>query len=194
MPGELVRDGIACRFRVQRFLSLPAEAHGQLLQALSADALDLCSHSSSTSTFARLCFSPGGVTELARALQEPEGRTEATDALRGLVDAIVLTPDQDGETLRIELKGNLAAMLGATRKTKRSSESDDPIPLHTIFLRFSTTHPNPDLPPATTDRQPFVSRLLVGTCEALGRNLKDSRPSSRSKPRTHFGDSGCIPS
>ena len=65
------------------------------------------------------------VTQLARALQEPENRPEATDALRGLVDAIVLTPEQGEETLRIELRGNLAAMLGATRQTKRSSESDD---------------------------------------------------------------------
>ena len=53
------------------------------------------------------------VTELARALQEPESRSEATEALRGLVDAIVLTPDKRGETLQIDLRGNLAAMLGA---------------------------------------------------------------------------------
>jgi hypothetical protein len=62
------------------------------------------------------------VTQLARALQEPESRPEATEALRGLVDAIVLTPDQGEEALRIELRGNLAAMLGAARETKRSSE------------------------------------------------------------------------
>jgi site-specific DNA recombinase len=65
------------------------------------------------------------VTELARALQEPESRSEATEALRGLVDAIVLTPDNRGETLQIDLRGNLAAMLGATVQTKRSPESDD---------------------------------------------------------------------
>jgi site-specific DNA recombinase len=65
------------------------------------------------------------VTELARALQEPDSRSEATEALRGLVDAIVFTPDRGGETLQIELRGNLAAMLGATVQTKRSSESDD---------------------------------------------------------------------
>jgi site-specific DNA recombinase len=47
------------------------------------------------------------VTELARALQEPESRSEATEALRGLVDAIVLTPDKVGEALQIELRGNL---------------------------------------------------------------------------------------
>ena len=60
-----------------------------------------------------------------QALQEPDSRSEATEALRGLVDAIVLTPDQAGETLQIELRGNLAAMLGATVQTKRSPESDD---------------------------------------------------------------------
>ena len=65
------------------------------------------------------------VTELAKALQEPDSRSEATERLRGLVDAIVLTPDQACETLQIELRGNLAAMLGATVQTKRSPESDD---------------------------------------------------------------------
>ena len=65
------------------------------------------------------------VTELAKALQEPDSRSEATEALRGLLDAIVLTPDASGEMLQIELRGNLAAMLGATVQTKRSPESDD---------------------------------------------------------------------
>ena len=65
------------------------------------------------------------VTELAKALQEPDSRSEATEALRGLVDAIVLTPDQAGETLQIDLGDDLAAMLSATVQTERSSESDD---------------------------------------------------------------------
>jgi hypothetical protein len=65
------------------------------------------------------------VTELAKALQEPDSRSEATEALRGLVDAIVLAPDQAGEALQIELRGNLAAMLGATVQTKRSPETGD---------------------------------------------------------------------
>ena len=59
------------------------------------------------------------------ALQDPDSRSEATEALRGLVDAIVLTPDERGNALQIELRGNLAAMLGATVQTKRSPESDD---------------------------------------------------------------------
>ncbi len=65
------------------------------------------------------------VTELAEALQQPESRLEATEALRGLVDAIVLTPAANGKELGIELRGNLAAMLGAAVQRKRPSESDD---------------------------------------------------------------------
>jgi site-specific DNA recombinase len=63
------------------------------------------------------------VTALAQALEHPETRTEASEALRGLIDAIVLMPKQ-GE-LQIELKGNLAAMLGAAQNAKRSPETGD---------------------------------------------------------------------
>jgi site-specific DNA recombinase len=78
------------------------------------------------------------VIALAEALEHPETRTEASEALRGLIDAIVLTPDQGeppsraGENsrfgeprLQIELKGNLAAMLGAAQNAKRSPETGD---------------------------------------------------------------------
>jgi site-specific DNA recombinase len=65
------------------------------------------------------------VSGLANALQDADSRSEATDALRGLVDAIVLTPDEASAALQIELRGNLAAMLAATVQTKRSPESDD---------------------------------------------------------------------
>jgi hypothetical protein len=63
------------------------------------------------------------VTALAQALERSDTRTEATEALRGLIDAITLTPEQ-GE-LRIELKGNLAAMLSAATNAKRSPETGD---------------------------------------------------------------------
>ena len=78
------------------------------------------------------------ITALAQALEHPETRTEASEALRGLIDAIVLTPKQGelpsragedsrfGEPrLQIELKGNLAAMLGAAQNAKRSPETGD---------------------------------------------------------------------
>ena len=43
--------------------------------------------------------------------------------LRGLIDSIVLTPER--RQLRIELRGNLAAMLTAAQKTSRSPETGD---------------------------------------------------------------------
>ncbi len=63
------------------------------------------------------------VEELAAALQREDTRLEASEMLRGLIEAIVLTP-QDGQ-LRIELRGNLAAMLTAAQQTKRSPETGD---------------------------------------------------------------------
>jgi site-specific DNA recombinase len=63
------------------------------------------------------------VEELAAALQREDTRLEASEMLRGLIEAIVLTP-QDGQ-LRIELRGNLAAMLAAAQQTKRSPETGD---------------------------------------------------------------------
>ena len=63
------------------------------------------------------------VEELAAALQREDSRLEASEMLRGLIEAIVLTP-QDGQ-LQIELKGNLAAMLAAAQKTKRSPETGE---------------------------------------------------------------------
>lgn len=47
---------------------------------------------------------------------------EATEALRGLIDAIVMTPTEGA--LRIDLKENLAAMLGATVQSKRAPETE----------------------------------------------------------------------
>ena len=64
------------------------------------------------------------VGTLARALEHPETRTQAAEVLRGLIEGIVLTPSEGGE-LRIELKGNLAAMLSAAQNAKRSPETGD---------------------------------------------------------------------
>lgn len=77
------------------------------------------------------------VTQLAEALQRPDTRMEATEMLRGLIDQIVLIPQEgqaDGRAgtpgraseprLRIELRGNLAAMLGAAVQAKRRSDTD----------------------------------------------------------------------
>ncbi len=63
------------------------------------------------------------VEGLAEALQHPDTRIEASEMVRGLIDAIVLTPEKG--QLRIELRGNLAAMLTVAQETKRSPETGD---------------------------------------------------------------------
>ena len=74
-----------------------------------------------------------------RRTQEPDSRSEATEALRGLVDAIVLTPDQAGETLQIELRGNLAAMLGANSCQTKRSPNPTTSPCKYLWLRGPAT-------------------------------------------------------
>jgi hypothetical protein len=81
------------------------------------------------------CPPRGKVEALAAALQREDTRLEASEMLRGLIEVIVLTPEppskegkaSDGNEgkLRIELRGNLAAVLGAALKTKRSPETGD---------------------------------------------------------------------
>ncbi len=63
------------------------------------------------------------VEELAAALQREDTRLAASEMLRGLIDSIVLIPDEG--QLRIELRGNLAAMLTAAQQTKRSPDTGD---------------------------------------------------------------------
>ena len=71
------------------------------------------------------------VEELAAALQREDTRLEASETLRGLIDSIVLTPEKG--QLRIELRGNLAAMLTAAQQTKRSPETGDlPVPVQLV--------------------------------------------------------------
>ena len=63
------------------------------------------------------------IEHLAASLQREDTRTEASETLRGLIDGIVLTPENGH--LTVELKGNLAAMLAVAQETKRSPETGD---------------------------------------------------------------------
>ena len=63
------------------------------------------------------------VEQLAAALQGEDTRMEASEALRGLIESIVLIPEKG--QLRIELRGNLAAMLAVAQQTKKSPETGD---------------------------------------------------------------------
>ena len=61
------------------------------------------------------------VEQLAAALQTDGSRLEASETLRGLIDSIVLTP-HEGQ-LRIELRGNLAAMLTVAQPPSRAHQN-----------------------------------------------------------------------
>ena len=63
------------------------------------------------------------VTTLAQALEHPETRTEATEALRGLIDAITLTPSQGDLQNRVERESGGDA--GRRPKCERSPETGD---------------------------------------------------------------------
>ena len=63
------------------------------------------------------------VASLCLALESDESRTGAREAIRALIEAILLEPD--GDQLKITLKGDLAGMLSAARDSKRSPETGD---------------------------------------------------------------------
>ena len=63
------------------------------------------------------------VGSLCLALESEESRTGAVEAIRALIEAIVLEPD--GDKLKITLKGDLAGMLSAARDSKRSPDTGD---------------------------------------------------------------------
>ncbi len=63
------------------------------------------------------------VGNLCLALESEESRTAAREAIRALIEAILLEPD--GERLKITLKGDLAGMLSAARDSKRSPDTGD---------------------------------------------------------------------
>ncbi|WP_281985580.1 recombinase [Thalassorhabdomicrobium marinisediminis] len=63
------------------------------------------------------------VATLIAQLQEPDGTLGAKEALRGLIDRIVLQPNETDGKLSIHLEGALAALLqlslGVKRKARR---------------------------------------------------------------------------
>ena len=63
------------------------------------------------------------VGSLCSALESEESRTGAAEAIRALIEIILLEPD--GDQLKITLKGDLAGMLSAARDSKRSPDTGD---------------------------------------------------------------------
>jgi hypothetical protein len=52
-----------------------------------------------------------------------DSRAGAVDAIRGVIEAILLEPD--GDRLKIRLKGDVAGMLSAARNSKTSPDTGD---------------------------------------------------------------------
>jgi hypothetical protein len=63
------------------------------------------------------------VGSLCLALENEQSRTSAVEAIRALIEAIILEPE--GDELKITLKGDLAGMLSAARDSKRSPDTGD---------------------------------------------------------------------
>ena len=63
------------------------------------------------------------VGSLCSALESEKSRTGAVEAIRALIETVLLEPD--GDQLKITLKGDLAGMLSAARDSKRSPETGD---------------------------------------------------------------------
>jgi site-specific DNA recombinase len=63
------------------------------------------------------------VGSLCSALESDESRAGAVEAIRALIETILLEPD--GDQLKITLKGDLAGMLSAARDSKRSPDTGD---------------------------------------------------------------------
>ena len=60
--------------------------------------------------------------DLANALNETDVRSEAAEALRALIDKVVLTPSEDGYT--IDLQGDLARILSlASGENNKTAEA-----------------------------------------------------------------------
>ena len=113
---DAIKDGFAGEELKTEMDELQARKESLLAQLATADAPVLL-HPQPCRSVPRKGRNAG-----VPALQNAESRSEAAEALRGLVDAIVLVPA--GNELRIELKGNLAAMLSAAQNAKRSPEGD----------------------------------------------------------------------
>jgi DNA invertase Pin-like site-specific DNA recombinase len=73
------------------------------------------------------------VGQLISSLNQPETRSEAAQLLRKLIDKILLTPNDTGDALRVDLHGDLAGILHMATHCKALSEEDHPL-VHQISL------------------------------------------------------------
>ena len=85
------------------------------------------------------------VKELETLLRQPETRREAFGLIRGLIDAVMLTP-VDGK-LEIELRGDLAGILAMSEAGKASAPSSKEKALQIKMVAGACNHRELTLPP-----------------------------------------------
>ena len=85
------------------------------------------------------------VEELETLLRQPDTRREAFGLIRGLIDAVVLTP-LDGK-LEIELRGDLAGILAMSEAGKASASSAREKALQIKMVAGACNHRELTLPP-----------------------------------------------
>ena len=113
---QAIKDGVAALSIKDELLSLKSQK-AQLQSRLEAPEMPELLHPRMADVYRETV---GG---LCLALENEESRTSAVDAIRALIEAILLEPD--GDELKITLKGDLAGMLSAARDSKRSPDTGD---------------------------------------------------------------------
>jgi site-specific DNA recombinase len=113
---QAIKDGVSALSIKDELLSLEARKE-ELQSRLDAPEMPELLHPRMADVYREK------VGSLCLALGSEESRTGAAEAIRALIEAIVLEPD--GERLKITLKGDLAGMLSAARDTKRSPDTGD---------------------------------------------------------------------
>jgi site-specific DNA recombinase len=113
---QAIKDGVSAVSIKDELLSLEAR-QTELRRHLEAPEMPQLLHPRMADVYREK------VTSLCNALEQEEERAGAADAIRGLIEAILLEPD--GDQLKITLKGDLAGMLSAAKDSKRSPETGD---------------------------------------------------------------------
>ena len=113
---QAIKDGVSALSIKDELLSLEARK-AELQSRLSAPEMPELLHPRMADVYREK------VRGLCHALESEESRTSALDAIRALIETILLEPD--GDQLKITLKGDLAGMLSAARDSKRSPDTGD---------------------------------------------------------------------
>jgi site-specific DNA recombinase len=113
---QAIKDGVHALSIKDELLSLEARK-AELQSRLDAPEMPQLLHSRMADVYREK------VGSLCSALENEESRTGAVEAIRALIETILLEPD--GNELKITLKGDLAGMLSAARDSKRSPGTGD---------------------------------------------------------------------